>query len=135
MFVKDLFRKLRENDVGYLYVVKVGENFKVGTSTLPEQRIQLIRTDNALPLEVLCIQKLPFVNEWEKLIHEWLRTDGYHVRGEWYKDSSGILELLLEEIESFPNGMRPELLELMSTERAIATPRKQPKPLNRSLIK
>ncbi len=108
VYIKDLFKKLQQYDVGYLYVVKAGDYFKVGFATLPEQRIQLIKTDNALPVEVLCLKKVPYAKELEHAIHGWLITDGFRFRNEWYNYDEKIISNLLAEIETLTDNIKNE---------------------------
>lgn len=113
-YIQDLFKKIREWDIGYIYLVKAGDYFKVGTSTLPEQRIQLIRTDNPIETEVLYLGKTHSMNEVEKMVHDWLKEDGYHIRGEWFRYSEEIANLVIKELQSINSDVtNPEVLELL----------------------
>lgn len=68
----------------YLYIVRCNNAYKIGVSSLPEQRVSLIKTDNYQEVEVLHIIQLEHAYEVEKDLHDVLKEEGYHIRGEWF---------------------------------------------------
>jgi hypothetical protein len=94
---------IQKYDIGYLYIVKTKEHIKIGISKMPEQRINLIKTDNPYQVDVVMVMKVPFVYETEQNIHKQLKELGWHVRGEWFYHNENvvneIIDLLFGHIE------------------------------------
>lgn len=86
-------------DVGYLYIVRCNNYYKIGISLLPEQRINLIKTDNYQPVETIAIYKSKDIKGLEEGLHEVLAEEGFHERGEWFKLNHKHIGVLLELIE------------------------------------
>lgn len=71
-----------DNGRGYVYIVQCDEVFKIGVSTLPEQRINIIKTDNYKPIVVHGFWKVEDPYGVEAFFHE--EYGGVRVRGEWF---------------------------------------------------
>lgn len=82
----------------YLYIVRCNDAYKVGVSTLPEQRIALIRTDNYQPVQTIAIIGLPDAYRIEKEPHELFKEQGAHIRGEWFKLPEELVAALPEAL-------------------------------------
>lgn len=82
----------------YLYIVKCGDAVKIGVSTLPEQRVSLIRTDNHQEVTLVAILALENAYLVEKELHSILKGDGYHLRGEWFSLPAPVDEEVLRMI-------------------------------------
>lgn len=88
-------RLIQKYDIGYLYIVKTKEYMKIGISKMPEQRINLIKTDNPYQVDIVMVMKVPFVYESEQAFHKILKDKGYHVRGEWFEYNSNVVDYIL----------------------------------------
>lgn len=75
----------------YLYIVRCDDAYKIGVSSLPEQRIALIKTDNYRPVSTICIVELTNAYKVEANLHEVFKESGNHIRGEWYSVASAML--------------------------------------------
>ena len=89
---------------GFVYLVKCGGVCKLGYSVLPEQRIDLIRTDNSKPLEVLGIWEFVGAYEIERNVLDILYRDAdndgiQHIRGEWFKIPSKAIKELTKMLD------------------------------------
>jgi hypothetical protein len=65
---------INKYDIGYIYIVRVGEYIKIGISNMPEQRIALIRSDNPKSLEEILTVKIPLKYDTEQNIHKQLKV-------------------------------------------------------------
>lgn len=90
---------LYQTSKSYLYIVKCEGAYKIGISALPEQRISLIKTDNHKPVEVIGVFKLGNANKWEQDIHEVLKEEQYHIRGEWFSCSREQINQLIKVLK------------------------------------
>lgn len=69
----------------YIYIAECGGNYKIGVSSLPEQRLSLIRTDNYQSVHTIVIIEMVDAYAAEKRLHDLLKEIGAHIRGEWFK--------------------------------------------------
>ena len=99
-------------DEGYIYIVECDDNYKIGISVLPEQRVSLIKTDNAKPVSLVYLKEVPFAEDGERRIHKDLRERGLHVRGEWFKLDGETLDEVIHFIENYADTVRNMIEEL-----------------------
>ena len=67
--------------VGYIYVIKMGDNYKIGKSKKPKERlIEFTKMPQAMK-KILCV-KVKDYDDAEKHLHD--KYVSKHVRGEWY---------------------------------------------------
>lgn len=89
---------------GYIYLVGCGGIYKLGYSVLPEQRVNLIKSDNSKPIKVFGIWEFPRAYEFEQTLHKMMYddkdNDGFqHVRGEWFKIPHTVLKELVNALD------------------------------------
>lgn len=85
-----------------LYLIRVGEMYKIGITQTPDSRVKQIQTGSHLEVELL--ETIWFDSRelalWaEKLLHEKLST--HRVRGEWFDMPCPSLERLVEELGEY----------------------------------
>lgn len=83
-----------------LYLIRVGDKYKIGISNNPESRLAQIQTGSHLPAEILevCWFDSRGLAEWaESLLHDGLAE--FRVRGEWFDlKEQPSLDRLVEEL-------------------------------------
>jgi len=87
----------------YIYMVRCGDAFKLGVSALPEQRLQLIRTDNHEPTETIGMYQVDNAYQLEDTFHGVLKDAGLHIGGEWFNYDAEIVDVLIEALEANEN--------------------------------
>lgn len=66
---------------GYVYLVKMGETYKIGISINPENRLKEF-TKLPYPLEYICVEKVYNYGKVEQQLHSVFA--GKNIRGEWF---------------------------------------------------
>ncbi|MDP4225049.1 MAG: GIY-YIG nuclease family protein [Bacteroidota bacterium] len=73
------------NKVGYIYIVKCHDYYKVGCASDLKGRIGNLQCGNPYMLEVVFYLQMPYYDVIEKTLHETLLNYNYpRIRGEWY---------------------------------------------------
>lgn len=108
-FDPNYFKKINKWDIGYIYIVKCMDFFKLGSASLPEQRIQLIKTDNPMNIEVLYVKKVFWMSRTERELHDFLKSKKYHHRGEWFKYGPKIVSEMINALEEYMESNQDEI--------------------------
>jgi hypothetical protein len=84
--------------VGYIYVIRSEELYKIGKTKSPTNRIDNYRTENPYPIELLILAKIVDYNRIEEQMLELVYSKQHH--GEWFtlspRDISLFEELILQ---------------------------------------
>lgn len=67
---------IKKNNPGYVYVIRAGNNYKIGVAKNPEERLKNLQTGNP---EELILEYSEFRNEpykVEKVVHRTLENQG-----------------------------------------------------------
>lgn len=73
-----------------VYFLRAGDFVKIGWARDVEKRIKALQTANPHELELLGV--IPGCDDVERVIHQ--RFNALHVRGEWYRAESSLLEFV-----------------------------------------
>jgi hypothetical protein len=83
---------IKDNDSGYVYVVKSGNYFKIGKTKSPKSRISSLQTGNPENIEPIYVIKCNNMSALETDLHR--RFYNKRIRGEWYALNSEDLKHL-----------------------------------------
>lgn len=88
----------RWNEVGYVYLVKMGEHYKIGISKSPEKRLgEFTKLPNEL--EKICVVKVKGYKRIEEYLHEHFADK--RVRGEWFELNEEDIEYIKEYLKEY----------------------------------
>ena len=82
-----------------IYLIKCDEYYKIGISSLPEERVKNIQTSNPHRVELIYKKDVISNRGFEKLLHK--KYSSKRIRNEWFKLSLEDIKKIIYDIESF----------------------------------
>lgn len=114
----------------YVYIIKAGQNFKIGKTNNLEKRIKTIQTGNSNKIKLIRSYAIQDADLLERYLH--VKFNRFKVRGEWFSkiDISFIDNIMSnnDTISRFIEDMRRQEIYGVSTEKQKPYTYKIPKP-------
>lgn len=88
-----------QHSIGYIYVLKVGDMYKIGKSVSPRGRIGTLKTACPFEIEVFAVYKTIDLHRTEKMLHDVFSEK--RIRGEWFKLDKEDLSFFDREDDNF----------------------------------